>query len=246
MTTETLPVGAPEKASARPATHTLWGGRFEGGPAATLDDLNRSLPVDQRLWQEDIEGSRAWTQALARAGVLTREEARALDEGLQNVASRLAHGFPTYAADEDIHTLVERIRYEGSGQLAGKLHTGRSRNDQVATDTRLWAMRALRRVDLELRSLQSALLQQASQHIDVLMPSYTHLRRAQPVRVAHWLLAHFWALERDRQRLYDVMDRVSVLPLGSGAIAGSGFNIDRTLLKELLGFRAITPNSLDT
>jgi argininosuccinate lyase len=245
MATETLPVAAPE-AAAGPTAHRLWGGRFEGGPAATLDDLNRSLPVDQRLWQEDIEGSRAWTQALARAGVLTREEARALDEGLLAVARRLAGGIPTDVADEDIHTLVERILYEEIGELAGKLHTGRSRNDQVATDTRLWAMRALRRVDLELRSLQSALLQQASQHIDVLMPSYTHLRRAQPVRVAHWLLAHFWALDRDRQRLHDVLNRVSVLPLGSGAIAGSGFQVDRTLLKELLGFRAITPNSLDT
>jgi argininosuccinate lyase len=229
-----------------PTSHRLWGGRFEGGPAASLDDLNRSLPVDQRLWREDIEGSRAWVQALARANVLTRSEAQQLDSGLLLVARRLAAGMPADASDEDIHTLVERMLYEEIGDVAGKLHTGRSRNDQVATDTRLWAMRALRQVDQELRALQSALIDQAVRQIDVLMPSYTHLRRAQPVRVAHWLLAHFWALDRDRQRLVSTIERVAVLPLGSGAIAGSGFPVDRTLLKELLGFRSVTQNSLDS
>jgi argininosuccinate lyase len=229
-----------------PGSHRLWGGRFEGGPAASLDDLNRSLPVDQRLWREDIEGSRAWVQALARANVLTRDEAQQLDAGLLAVGRKLSAGLPANAADEDIHTLVERMLYEEIGDVAGKLHTGRSRNDQVATDTRLWAMRALRHVDQELRALQSALIDQAVRQIDLLMPSYTHLRRAQPVRVAHWLLAHFWALERDRQRLSSTVERVAVLPLGSGAIAGSGFPVDRTLLKELLGFRSVTQNSLDT
>lgn len=236
----------PEQMHSTPASHRLWGGRYEGGPAASLDDLNRSLPVDQRLWREDIDGSRAWVQALARAGVLTREEAQQLDAGLLAVGRKLATGIPADASDEDIHTLVERMLYQEIGDVAGKLHTGRSRNDQVATDTRLWAMRALRKVDQELRALQSALIDQAVRHIDDIMPSYTHLRRAQPVRVAHWLLAHFWALDRDRQRLLSTLDRVAVLPLGSGAIAGSGFPVDRTLLKELLGFRSITQNSLDT
>jgi argininosuccinate lyase len=223
----------------------LWGGRFESGPAPTLDELNRSLPVDQRLWREDIEGSRAWVRGLSGAGVLTAEEAARLDRGLAAVAGRLESGEAADAEDEDIHTLVERLLYEEAGDVAGKLHTGRSRNDQVATDTRLWAMRAVDRVDGELRGLQRVLLTQAQAHLDVLMPSYTHLRRAQPVRVAHWLLAHFWALQRDRQRFADAAVRVSVLPLGSGAIAGSGFAVDREQLRELLGFRSISPNSLD-
>ncbi len=223
----------------------LWGGRYTTGPAPTLEQLNNSLPVDRRLWREDIEASRAWVQALLRADVLTREEAQALDRGLLVVHTRLAESFPEAAPDEDIHSLVERLLYEAAGDVAGKLHTGRSRNDQVITDARLWAMRSLTVVCHEIMALQRALLEQAKTNLDVLMPSYTHLRRAQPVRVAHWLLAHFWALERDRQRVQETLARVAVLPLGSGAIAGSGFNVDRTLLKELLGFQAISANSLD-
>lgn len=236
----TSSAGAPAGTS-----HRLWGGRFAVGPAPLLEELNRSLPVDRRLWREDVEGSRAWVQALLGAGVLTREEAKELDAGLARVAERLAAGEAEDAPDEDIHTLVERLLYEEVGELAGKLHTGRSRNDQVATDARLWAMRACARLDEELRALESALADQAAVTVDLLVPAYTHIRRAQPIRMAHWLLAHLWAFERDRQRLADALERVAVLPLGSGAIAGSGFPVDRTLLKELLGFRAISPNSLD-
>ena len=243
VSSETAPVRAAAQAA---VPHRLWGARSESAPAPSLDELNRSLPTDARLWREDIEGSRAWVQALVRAGVLTSDEGRTLDAGLFAVAERLAAGVPTDAPDEDIHTLVERMLYEEIGEVAGKLHTGRSRNDQVATDSRLWAVRACRQIDFELRALQSALLDQAHATIDLLMPSYTHLRRAQPVRVAQWLLAHFWALQRDRERLLDALDRVSMLPLGSGAIAGSGFPVDRTLLKELLGFRGMTQNSIDT
>ena len=228
-----------------PQSHKLWGGRFSAGPAPTLEELNCSLPVDQRLWREDIEASRAWVQALLRADVLTRTEAQQLDRGLLAVHTRLAASFPQEAADEDIHSLVERMLYEEVGDVAGKLHTGRSRNDQVVTDTRLWTMRAGARMLEEVKALQSALLEQAIANLDVLMPAYTHLRRAQPVRVAHWLLSYFWALDRDRQRLTSALERVAVLPLGSGAIAGSGFAVDRTLLKELLGFRAVSSNSLD-
>ncbi len=237
---------APPAAAPDEAGHRLWGGRYAAGPAPALEELNRSLPVDRRLWREDIEASRAWVQGLARADVLDAEEARELDRGLRAVATRLA-AEPTLfqGDDEDIHTLVERLLYEEVGAVAGKLHTGRSRNDQVAPDARLWAMRALGAVRLELEGLQSALIDQAAATIDLLMPSYTHLRRAQPIRVSQWLLAHFWALERDRQRLLGALERVAVLPLGSGAIAGCGFPVDRTLLKELLGFRAITENSLD-
>lgn len=241
----TVAGAAPLSQVARQAGHGLWGGRFEGSPAASLDELNRSLPVDRRIWREDVEGSRAWVQALLRVGVLTRTEAAALDRGLARVGERLQEGEAADAKDEDIHTLVERLLYEEVGALAGKLHTGRSRNDQVATDTRLWALRAGARIDSELRALQAALLESAERSVDAIMPSFTHLRRAQPVRVAHWLLSHFWALARDRERLAGALERVSVLPLGSGAIAGSGFPVDRTLLKELLGFRAVSENSID-
>ncbi|CAN5683114.1 argininosuccinate lyase [soil metagenome] len=235
--------GAPPVTQA--TEHRLWGGRFEGGPAPSLDELNRSLDVDARLWCEDIEGSRAWVQALLRAGVLHDAEARELDAGLQRVAVRLGKGIPGDAADEDIHTLVERLLYDEVGSVAGKLHTGRSRNDQVATDARLWTLRAAARLERELRALQSAFVDQAAVHIDTMMPAYTHLRRAQPVRVAHWLLSHFWPLQRDRDRLAGAVERIGVLPLGAGAISGSGFAIDRTLLKELLGFRAVAQNSMD-
>ena len=235
-----------EQAAAPEASHRLWGGRFAAGPAPALDELNRSLPIDRRLWREDIEASRAWVQALARADVLSADEAHALDSGLRKVAGWLEREPALFESDdEDIHTLVERLLYEVAGPGAGKLHTGRSRNDQVATDARLWTMRALTRLDAELCALEAALVQQAERTVDLLMPSYTHLRRAQPIRVAHWLLAHFWALDRDRQRLQGALERVAVLPLGSGAIAGCGFDVDRTLLKELLGFRTISENSLD-
>ena len=227
-----------------PVPHKLWGGRFSAAPAASLDELNRSLPVDGRMWREDVDGSRAWVQALLRADVLDLEEARTLDRGLQRVAQRIATE-GTSAADEDIHSLVERMLYEEVGTVAGKLHTGRSRNDQVATDTRLWALKASKALAVELAALQHAIHAQAAANIDLIMPAYTHMRQAQPVRAAHWLLAHFWALGRDRDRLSSAAERVSVLPLGSGAISGSGFGVDRTLLKELLGFRAVSANSID-
>jgi argininosuccinate lyase len=245
VTESGVSTGRSEAGEASGTPHRLWGGRYASGPAPTLDALNRSLPVDIRLWREDIEGSRAWVQAIQRAGILTQSEAATLDRGLVEVGDRIEAGEAENADDEDVHTLVERMLYEQVGDVAGKLHTGRSRNDQVATDTRLWAIRAVARLDAEIVGLQRALVDQAHASVDRFMPSYTHLRRAQPIRVAHFLLAHFWALQRDRQRLFTSLDRVAVLPLGSGAIAGSGFPVDRTLLKELLGFRAVSPNSLD-
>lgn len=213
-----------------------------------MDRLNRSLDVDGRLWREDIAGSQAWATALGAAGVIRRDEAATLREGLDRVAARLAGWTPgnwAEAADEDIHTLVERLLGEAVGAIAGKLHTGRSRNDQVATDTRLWALSAIARVDSALRELQRALLAQAEQHLDTVMPAYTHLQRAQPVSAAHWLLSHAWPLVRDRQRLADARRRVAVLPLGSGAVAGCPFPVDRVLLKETLGFCELSANSID-
>ncbi|MFW6079950.1 MAG: argininosuccinate lyase, partial [Gemmatimonadota bacterium] len=241
------PASAPVDSPGRDpgAAHRMWGGRFDGGPAPTLDALNHSLPIDRRMWREDVDASVAWARALGRVGVLSRDEVGRLTAGLEAVADRLAAGAADRADDEDIHTLVERLLYEEVGELAGKLHTGRSRNDQVATDTRLWALRAAGRLDHALRSLEGALLAQARGTVELVIPAYTHLRRAQPVRLAHWLLSHFWAFQRDRDRLADALARVAVLPLGSGAIAGSGFPVDRVVLKESLGFRSVSTNSLD-
>ena len=223
----------------------MWGGRFKEPMDPRLDRLNRSLPVDQRLWREDLATNRAWVRALEGVGVLTAAEREALLKGLDQVETRLAQGAAAAANDEDIHSLTERLLGEVAGAVAGKLHTGRSRNDQVATDLRLWTLGALDRLDAALVQLGRALIQQARSGLDVLMPSYTHTQRAQPVRAAHWLLAHLWAAQRDRGRLADARKRAAMLPLGSGAIAGSGFAVDRAQLARLLGFDGVAPNSMD-
>ena len=225
--------------------HQMWGGRFALGPSEALHALNRSLPVDHRLWPQDVAASKAWVHALGRVGVLTPAEEAALLEGLDRVAERLADGAAVGAPDEDIHTLVERLLYEEVGAPAGKLHTGRSRNDQVATDLRLWTLGATDQLDVDLTQLGSTLVARARDGMDDLLPGYTHGQRAQPVRWAYVLLAHAWPLVRDRQRLADARRRTAELPLGSGALAGSGFPVDRVLLKEALGFRALSPNALD-
>jgi len=223
----------------------MWGGRFALGPSEALDALNRSLPVDHRLWPQDVAASKAWVHALGRVGVITPAEESQLLEGLDRVGERLADGAAVGAADEDVHTLVERLLYLEVGAVAGKLHTGRSRNDQVATDLRLWTLEAIDHLDADLAALGRTLVARAAEGVDALLPGYTHGQRAQPVRWAYVLLAHAWPLVRDRQRLADARRRVAELPLGSGAIAGSGFPVDRVLLKEALGFRSISANGLD-
>ncbi len=224
----------------------LWG--TPEGP--TLDPaferLNASLPFDRRLYPYDIRGSIAWARALARAGVLTPEECAGIVAGLEAVKAELDAGaFAFQPTDEDIHTAIERRLTERIGPVAGKLHTGRSRNDQVATDLRLFLMDAWPRLDGGLRSLEEALVAQAEAHLDLLMPGYTHLQRAQPIRYAHWCLAHAWALERDRARLRDAYPRLATLPLGSGALSGAPLPVDRESLARELGFQAVSPNSLD-
>jgi argininosuccinate lyase len=223
----------------------MWGGRFREAMDPRLDRLNRSLPVDRRLWREDLATNRAWVHALEEAGVLTPAERDTLIAGLDVVEQRLTSGLSEDAQDEDIHSLVERLLGEAAGPVAGKLHTGRSRNDQVATDLRLWTIGALGRLDAALRALGRALCGKAREGVDVLMPAYTHTQRAQPIRFAHWALSHAWALRRDRDRAEAARQRAAVLPLGSGAIAGSGFAVDRALLAARLGFDAVSPNSLD-
>jgi argininosuccinate lyase len=225
---------------------TLWGGRFSTklGEAAFL--LNTSLPFDQRMAIQDVKGSAAWAQAITRAGVLTEDESKRIVSGLEAVEAEFESGSFAFAdSDEDIHTAVERRLGELIGPLAGKLHTGRSRNDQVATDFRLWMLDNLPALDMAITGLQSTLVKLAEKHISTLMPGYTHLQRAQPVTLGHWLLSHFWALNRDRERLSDLRDRVAILPLGCAALAGTAFPVDRAALAESLGFDAPAPNSLD-
>ncbi|HXO84378.1 MAG TPA: lyase family protein, partial [Gemmatimonadales bacterium] len=182
-------------------THHMWGGRFALGPSEALDALNRSLPVDHRLWPQDVFASKAWVHALCRAGVLSASEESQLLEGLDRVADKLADGAAVGAPDEDVHTLVERLLYAEIGALAGKLHTGRSRNDQVATDLRLWTLSAIDELDAAVAALGRTLVAKARDSVDAILPGYTHGQRAQPVRWAYVLLAHAWPLVRDRQRL---------------------------------------------
>ena len=213
--------------------------------AEAMVPLNRSLDVDIRLWPQDVRGSQAWVRALVRAGVLETDEGTTLVDGLDRVATRLSERDHSDEADEDIHSLVERLLYEEVGEVAGKLHTGRSRNDQVATDFRLWGMEAAERLDGILRDVEGALLDWASQSVEIILPGYTHLQQGQPVRAAHWVLSHFWPLERDRAAFRAVRDQAGVLPLGSGAIAGCPFPIDREFLRVHLGLLRISENSMD-
>src|SRR3954469_21557567 len=226
-------------------SHKLWGGRFSTPTAAALEALNRSITTDFRLWPFDIDLSRGWAVALWGAGVLTLEESKQIERGLAAVGDKLAAGAQPIASDEDVHTLIDRLLHEEVGDVASKLHTGRSRNDQVATATRLWSMDACSKLDAAARSLQQVMLDHATTLQEALMPAYTHMQRAQPVSAAHWMLSHFWPLERDRARIASASRAAAVLPLGSGAIAGCAFPISRVLLQGSLGFSSISSNSID-
>ncbi len=223
----------------------LWGSRFAGGMAPEMVPLNRSLDVDARLWREDIQGSMAWARALVGAGVITGGECAALLEGLEEVARRIEAEGLADAPDEDIHSAVERMLREAAGSVAGKLHTGRSRNDQCSSDVRLWGMAATDRVSAAVGGLVEALIRLAEQGMDYVMPGYTHLQQGQPIRGAHWALAHAWAFLRDLERLRLARRASAVLPLGSGAIAGCPFPVDREGLRAALDFDRISENSVD-
>ncbi|MEA3337441.1 MAG: argininosuccinate lyase [Chloroflexota bacterium] len=224
----------------------LWGGRFETEPSPLLREFHDSIGFDQRLWLEDILGSMAYAEGLATAGLITEQERKALIDGLEQVAEEWkTDQFEIQPGDEDIHTAVERRLSELIGPVAGKLHTGRSRNDQVATDLRWWLRHQIDILDSLLVSLIGGAAQQAERHIDVLMPGYTHLQPAQPIRWSHWLLSHAWAWQRDRERLADLRRRVNRCPLGAGALAGNPFPVDRHLLAAELGFDQAIANSLD-
>ena len=231
--------------AASPKAHKLWGGRFATGPAADFDALNNSIGVDFRLWPHDIRLSVAWAQALAGAGVLTHEECKDLENGLHGVARRLEAGELPGPGDEDIHTLIDRLLHAEVGEVASKLHTGRSRNDQVATATRMWVMDACAKLGRAARELQAVIVQRATELETAIMPGYTHLQRAIPVSAAHWLLSYFWPLERDRGRIRVAARGAASLPLGSGALAGCAYPISRDLLRDALGFESVSPNSID-
>ena len=225
---------------------SLWDGRFRENLDGNAFVLNASIAFDKRLAQQDVKGSIAWAAALARAGVLTKDESKRIISGLEAVGLEFEKGlFALSASDEDIHTAVERRLGELIGSLSGKLHTGRSRNDQVATDFRLWMMESQPELIGAIKGLQATLVMLAEDNLSTLMPGYTHLQRAQPVTLAHWFLSHFWALQRDRERLADLHQRVAIMPLGCGALAGTGFPIDRQALAKELGFEAPAPNSMD-
>jgi len=224
----------------------LWGGRFKEPPDEVMFAFSASISFDQRLWAEDIRGSQAYARALVRAGVLSPAEGEAIVSGLDRIAEEFRTGeFAFQPSDEDIHTAVERRLSELIGPIAGKLHTGRSRNDQVATDLRLYLLNWFPQLDKEMVALQQALVHQAEAHLETVMPGYTHFQPAQPITFAHWLLSHFWPLQRDRTRLADLRRRVGVLPLGSGALAGTPLPLDREALARDLGFSAVSENSLD-
>lgn len=224
----------------------LWGGRFSSATDALMRKFNDSIFFDVRLWEADLDGSMAYAKALARADVLTEEEADIIQDGLDEIRVEFSQRrFELKSGDEDIHSAVERRLGELIGDLAGKLHTGRSRNDQVATDTRLWLKRKLGGLREQLDTLQGVIVSQAIAHLNVIMPGYTHLQQAQPVRFSHWLLSYAWMFQRDKERLDDLTKRVDVLPLGSGALSGNPFKIDRVFLAQALDFAALTANSMD-
>ncbi len=213
--------------------------------AAALDALNRSIGTDYRLWPFDINLSRAWAVALWGAEVISLEESKTIEKGLAAVAEKLTVGAAPISTDEDVHTMIDRMLHDEVGVVASKLHTGRSRNDQVATATRLWSMDACAKLDSAARTLQQVMLDHAETLQDALMPAYTHLQRAQPVAAAHWMLSHFWPLERDRARIASASRAAGILPLGSGAIAGCAFPVSRVLLQGSLGFSGLSQNSID-
>ena len=223
-----------------------WGGRFSQGTDAAAERFTASLAFDRRLWPQDVAGSIAWTRALARARVLTDAERDAIVKGLEAVRGELEAGTFSFRPElEDIHTNIERRLVELIGEVGGKLHTGRSRNDQIALDERMYLKDAVARARDGLRAVQAALVARAGETSAAPMPGYTHLQRAQPIVLAHHLLAYVFMLERDRERLAGCAARADRLPLGAAALAGTAFPIDREALARELGFGGVTSNSLD-
>jgi argininosuccinate lyase len=227
-------------------SNRMWGGRFAEGPSAIMREINASIPFDKALWRQDIAASKAHAAMLGACGVISAEDATAIVAGLDQVAAEYERdGVPEDWALEDIHMTVESRLAELIGPVAGRLHTARSRNDQVATDFRLWVREACEEADRALGLLQLALIARADQHAASIMPGFTHLQTAQPVTLGHHLLAYYEMAARDRSRFADARDRMNLCPLGSAALAGTGFPIDREMTAQALGFVGPTANSLD-
>ncbi len=224
----------------------MWAGRFDTGMANSMEKLSISLSFDRKLFREDIAGSIAHAYGLQAAGVLTAAELKAMEKGLREVESDLAAGKDLFQPnDEDIHMAIERILSERIGDLGKKLHTGRSRNDQVITDVKLYIRGQAKNTIEKIKVLQSALYFKAQEYTKAIMPGYTHVQQAQPIYISHYLLSFFWALERDKARLIHVQKSAGQMPLGSGALAGSAFPYERAFVAKKLGFPDLSPNSLD-
>ena len=237
---------APQSNPEAPAASQMWGGRFARGPAAIMEKINASIGFDKRLADQDIAGSKAHAAMLAKQGIITQADADAIRDGLDTVSQEIAAGTFIFKVElEDIHMNVEARLAELIGEPAKRLHTGRSRNDQVATDFKLWVRDALDRLDAGLTALQAALIDLAEQNTDTVMPGFTHLQAAQPVSFGHHLLAYVEMFGRDRGRLRDARCRLNECPLGSAALAGTPYPIDRFMTAEALGFNRPTANSLD-
>lgn len=227
-------------------SNQMWGGRFAAGPSAIMREINASIPFDKALWRQDIAASKAHVAMLAAQTIVSPEDAKMIADGLDRVAAEYeADGVPEDWDLEDIHMTVEARLTELIGPAAGRLHTARSRNDQVATDFRLWVREAMVRAEAGLLSLQRALVTRAHENVDAIMPGFTHLQTAQPVTLGHHLMAYYEMTKRDISRFSDARKRTDECPLGSAALAGTGFPIDRQATAEALGFAAPTRNSLD-
>jgi argininosuccinate lyase len=226
---------------------SLWGGRFQDGSSAMFRRVNDSLPFDRALASHDIRGSIAWSKAIFKAGVLTQDEQQQLEQALQALLVKAEAGTLDFDAssEEDIHSFVEATLIEQLGDIARKLHTGRSRNDQVATDFRLWTREHVDLLIADLESVKASLVGTASKNKTVILPGYTHLQRAQPVRYPHWCLAYVEMFKRDISRLRDLRVRLNQSPLGCGALAGTTYPIDRYEIASELGFDSPCLNSLD-
>ncbi|UBQ08644.1 argininosuccinate lyase [Zymomonas mobilis] len=225
----------------------MWGGRFSEGPTAIMREINASIPFDKRLWQQDIAGSKAHLKMLVSRNIITAEDGQKILEGLDKIAAEYAEkGVPEDWSLEDIHMVTEKRLADLIGSAAGRLHTARSRNDQVATDFKLWVRDAIDMVDKGLTALQTALVIRAEEHAATVMPGFTHLQIAQPITLGHHLMAYYEMISRDRSRFSDGRKRLNQSPLGAAALAGTGFNIDRHQTAKALGFDAPTANSLDS
>ena len=234
------------KPGSGPAANAAWGGRFAGGPAEIMQRINVSIDVDQRLYAQDIAGSLAHCAMLVRQKILTAEDGEAIARGLAQIRNEIEAGrFPFRTEHEDIHLNIEARLAELIGPAAGRLHTARSRNDQVATDFRLWVRDAIDRLERQIQGLQAALIAQAERHATTIMPGFTHLQVAQPVTFGHHLLAYVEMAARDRGRFADARARLNESPLGAAALAGTSFPIDRKMTAKALGFARPMANSLD-